>query len=337
MTDPAEIIGDHRWLPHRTNAACEQIQFVRMERADHRDVTFLEEQYLSPALQRCVLEVADISPTVARLPAASLGFIFHSSFALSTLMARVVDAPGVAMGLKEPIILNEIAALSRRGRRIRPFLAMVLQLLGRPFATGETIVVKPGNMANILIPDLLELRPEAHALLMYTPLPDFLRSVARKGMFGRAIYRRNFALLHGDGFFDAGYTEAELFEQTDLQIAAMAWLNHQAQFAQILASDLGPRCRSLDADVFIDRRDDVVTAAGRHLGLALDARAIASGPVFNQHSKQLGRDFDAGERARENAAVDAAHGAEIAMVVEWAGIVARQTGVPLALGSPLLD
>ena len=336
MTDVRSIVSDYRWLPHRLFADGSQIQFIRLERADHRAVTFLEEQYLAPDVERVVLPLAAVIEAAAAVPLSPTHFVFHSSLALSTLTTRLFDMPGVAMGLKEPIILNEIATLSRRGMRVRPLLSSVLRLLGRPFAPGEAVVVKPGNTANVLIPDILELRPDARALIMYAPLGDFINSVARKGMWARIVYRRLFALLRQDGFFDGGHSEEDIFEMTDLQIGAMAWLTHQAQFSQVIETAVGGRVRAIDADSFLANREVAVTALARFFGLDFDVQAVIDGPVFNQHSKQLGRAFDAGERERERAAAGAAYGEEIAMVVEWARGVAAHGGVPLDLGNRLI-
>ncbi len=336
MSTAERIFADYRWLPHHIDATGNRIEFVRLKRDDHRRVTFLEDKYLGPALERVVLPLEDVAMAAQTLKPAPLRFVFHSSFALSTLMARVFDRPGLAMGLKEPVILNEIGALFRKGRRVGALLDTALRLLGRPFGAGEAVVIKPGNMANVLIPEIMA-RSDARALLMYAPLPDFLQSIARRGMFGRAIYRRNFALLNGDGVLNAGFSEAELFEQTDLQIAAMAWLNHQAQFGHVLTDDRVGQYRSLASDAMLAAPQAAVAAAGQHLGVALDAGAIVAGPLFGEHAKELGRSYNAEDRRRDVAATAVAHGEEIAMVVTWAEIVAAQQGVPMRLPVSLLD
>src|SRR4051812_25127 len=45
MTSVAELVHDHCWVPHRINAPVTQIEFVRLERTQHRALTFLEERF----------------------------------------------------------------------------------------------------------------------------------------------------------------------------------------------------------------------------------------------------------------------------------------------------
>jgi len=269
-------------------------------------------------------------------------FVFHSAFCGSTLLARALDVPGIAMGLKEPAVLNDLAMARRSGvgePRLAELLDRVLTLLARPFCVGEATVIKPGNVANCLIERCLDLRPRARALLMYSPLPTFLRSIAKKGLWGRSWSRQLFQVLRPESKIDPGYSDTELFRQTDLQIAALAWLMHQAQFAEVLRRYGGERVRTLDGDVAVARGAEVLLATARLFELELtaaEADRIANGPVFREDSKSHVPGFDQSVRADEHAKVDAAHGEEIAMVLGWTDTVARHCSVPLALDAALL-
>jgi hypothetical protein len=336
MNAAADLVRDHAWLPHRIDASVSRIEFVRLERAQHRAVTFLEERFLPREAARRIVPFADVAREAAGLEPAPLHFLFHSSLALSTLVIRLLDLPGVSMGLKEPNILTEIAALARRGRDVRAPLATVLQLLGRPFARDEAILVKPSNSANNLVADLMKIRPDARGLILYAPLRDFLGSVARRGAPARMVFRRLFRLLRKDRGFDAGYTEDELFEQTDLQIIAMTWLTQQAQFARLCASGDG-RLRAIDTETLLGRKHEALEALGRHFRLRFDVPALIASPVLTQHSKELGRPYDETERRRDIDAANLAYGEEIGMVAGWAEAVARHAGTPMELPCRLLD
>jgi hypothetical protein len=329
------IIHDHRWLPHRLDAARGAIEFVRIDREGHRAVTFLEDQYFPADLPRQSVPVQQVIAAAGGAAEAPLHFIFHSSMALSTLAARLFDLPGIAMGLKEPVILNDLANLVRERRQVQPLIAPVLRLLGRPFGPGEAVVIKPGNVANVLMPALMAARPHARALCLFAPLETFLRSVAKKGMFGRVTYRRYFGLARRDGLIPTGFSDQDMFEQTDLQIAAMVWLNAHARFAQ-LTQQFGERMRTIDSERVLQHREAAIGAMGRHFALPLDPAAIVAGPLFGQHSKELGRAFDAEQRRREHDAAEQAHGEEIAMVAAWTRRVAEHAGVPMRLPAELL-
>ena len=132
-------------------------------------------------------------------------YIFHSAFAASTLLARALDVPGIAMGLKEPQILNELAEAARARALSGDPLRTVVQLLARPFAPGEKVVIKPSNVVNLLAPSLLELDPGSNAIFLFAPLPRFLRSIADKGLWGRRWVRRLQALIARDTGLDSAF------------------------------------------------------------------------------------------------------------------------------------
>ena len=49
---------------------------------------------------------------------APIHFIFHSAFCASTMLVRALDVPGSAMGISEPVILNDMVGWRRRGAEI---------------------------------------------------------------------------------------------------------------------------------------------------------------------------------------------------------------------------
>lgn len=341
LNPPDAVLSDPNWFPHHVDARSGAIRFLYLTRDAHRAAAFLSDENLKSAERRVDVAFADTAG--AGSPGTGpVHFVFHSAFCGSTLLARALDIPGRAMGLKEPAILNDVAQARRSGLgqpRLGALLERALTLLARPFSAGESTVIKPGNVANCLIEPCLDLRPRARALLMYSPLPTFLRSIAKQGLWGRSWSRQLFQVLRPESKIDPGYSDTEIFRQTDLQIAALAWLMHQAQFADALRRYGKERVRTLEGDVAIARGAEVLFAAARFFGFELtatEAAGIASGPVFSENSKSHQPGFDQGVRAREHAKVDAAHGEEIGMVLRWADAVALHCGVPLALEAPLL-
>lgn len=329
------IVGDATWHAHRTNAPLSEIQFVRLPRELHRKITFLEEKYFPPDLERVVLPMAVVRDAAAAIDAPLPRLIFHSSMATSTLLARVFDQPRTAMSLAEPIILNELSALKLRGVEVRPVLDTVLRLLSRSFADGEATVIKPGNTANNLIPDMVAVAPKMRGIIIHAPVADFLRSVAKKGMVSRIIYRRLYSFVTRERTLPTGFSAEEIFEQTDLQIAAMAWLHQHAELNGAAARWPG-MFRTIDSQTFLERKADTLRAAAAHFAIDLDADAIAASDVFQTHSKERERPFNDSQRAEEYARTQSAYGEEIDMVAAWVEAVGEHVGVPLVLPCPLL-
>lgn len=328
-----ELLGDPAWLPHQLLDGGRTLRLVHAPRAAHQAATFLDDDGLKESGSRLL----PVDALCGVAGGATLAFVFHSAFCCSTLLARALDLPGVSMGFKEPAILNDLAALHRSGRSVSGVLPAILALLGRPLAPGEHNVLKPSNVANILIEPLLNAVPGAHAVLLYAPLREFLMSIAGKGLWGRVWMRRLSLMLRASPQFDPGFSEADLFIQTDLQVAALAWLQHQKQFARVV-SRFGHRVRTLSSPTLLARREPTMVAVADHLRLPIAPDAVPHRlrpDVFTEHSKRLGERYDADQRAEDQRAAESAYAGEIDMVVSWAAAIARQFQVPLELDRAL--
>ncbi len=332
------IAGDAAWLAHRYDPISDNVHFVRAGRDDHRAATFLTDEFLKAADRPEI--ISREAALAAAGASAPIHFVFHSAYCCSTLLARAFDIEGVAMGLKEPVILNDLSGWKHRGgssSRIAEVLDGAMRLLARPFAPGEASIVKPSNLINAFAPAMLAMRPEARALLLYAPLRLYLASIAKKGMWGRLWVRDLFVKLGKDGLVDYGFSPDEVMQQTDLQIAAIGWLGQHRLFAS-LAERFPERVRTLDSETLVARPAESLAALTELYGLDLTpsaVTAIASGPAFTRHSKG-GESFGRAERLAEQRAAEAAHAEEIDKVAIWAEAVAASAGQRLELAAPLL-
>lgn len=342
QTDPvtAAIAREAQWLPHRYDPGHDSIHFRRTPRDQHRAATFLTDEYLPAGAPPTVLRRTDARAAAGA--AAPIHFIFHSAFCCSTLLARAFDIEGKSMGLKEPLILNDLVGWAHRGgtpAQVAEVLDDSLALLARPFGRGETIVVKPSNVANAMAPAMLAMRPAANALLLYAPLRDYLNSIARKGMDGRLWVRDLLVKLLKDRLIDLGFSGEDYLRHTDLQTAAVGWLAQHALFARMVERFGAQRVRSLASDQVTGRPAEVVSALSQLFAIELDAAAVAAvvaGPAFTRHSKNES-EFGGAARIAEQRDAAELHGDEIEKVAIWAEAVAASAGVPLDPGAPLLS
>lgn len=341
MANTSSPAADPLWLAHRYDAAADTIQFVHVTRAQHRAATFLTDEYLPQAKSPRVLTRPGAVQQAA--PAAPVHFLFHSAFCCSTLFARALDREGVAMGLSEPVILNDIVGWRHREELTAQVIAQRLDqsllLLSRPFQNGESVVIKPSNLVNVLAPALLALRPEARAILMHAPLDAFLGSIARKGLWGRLWIRELYVKLLREDLAVFGLSVAERLQLSDIQVAAVCWLAQHKLFNELVVRFGSARVRTLDSDELMQRPADALAAAAALFGLPLDDGAISdivAGPAFTRHSKSGGQ-FSPAERAAEREAGLKAHADEVEKVAIWARRLAEVNRISLTLPAPLLD
>lgn len=328
------------WLAHRYDPGHDAYHMLPVPRQTHRESIFLTDEYLPAGTKPLIVGRAE---AIARsTPAAPLHWIFHSAFCCSTLLARAFDLPGSAMGLKEPVVLNDLIGWRRRhepGPDMATVLSDTLALLARPFADGEAVVVKPSTAANALGPAVLALRPASAAVLLYAPLPTFLASIAKKELEGRLWVRTLLAGMLDDGLAPFGYSAREHFAHTDLQVAALAWLGQQMLFADLVARYGTDRIRTLDSATLTAQPRAAMAAAARLFAIPMSDRLLddlVAGPAFKRHSK-FGNAFDAGARAMEHRAAADTHAREIEVVVRWAERVAESFGIALTPPAALLE
>ncbi|GAB5487820.1 MAG: hypothetical protein Pars2KO_13900 [Parasphingorhabdus sp.] len=341
----AEIINDASYLAHRYDEMTDAFRLLPVPRDVHRQCTFITDEHL-PDIENFSLhrrlELQAHNPETA-----PVHFIFHSAYCCSTMMARAFDIEGVSMGLKEPVVLNDMIGWRRRGAdqaKWHEVLDQSLDLLSRPFGDDRAVVIKPSNICTPLAIPMLEARPKAKALLLYAPIESFLKSIAKKEMWGRIWVRDVLIGTRQDGYFIDGFEADDLLRLTDLQVAAIGWLSQHAAFARIIDTIGEERVKALDSESFLGQPDDTIMALSKQFELNLDdekLQAILSGPAFTSHSKlDQNRDreiFDAKTRQAEQNQMMELHGKEIEMVAQWARAVADSQGIKMNIGAELIS
>lgn len=331
----SDLLSNGEWLAHRYDATADAYHMRNLGRQAHNDATFITDEYLGVEANPVIIDRKNAMALVAK--DSSLHFILHSAFCASTMLAKGFDLPGQSMGLKEPVLLNDIVGYRRRGAApaaVAERLDHGLHMLARPFGADKTVVVKPSNVFNALASAALVMRPESKAVLLYAPLPVFLVSVARKGLWCRLWCRELLEGLITDGIVDLGFDDRDYFRQSDLQIAAVGWLAQHRLFQQIALKFEHDRIATLSSEDLTANPANALVACAAHFGFELK-HALADGhPAFRTHSKSGGY-FQTNDRQAEHEIARQAYGEEIEKVLIWADAVARSAGIELSLPNKL--
>ena len=337
-TATADLLANAEWLAHRYDPQHDAFHYRFVPRARHATVPFITDDCLG--IEPSSVIIARGNAVQAVSSRAPIHFIFHSAYCASTMLVRALDVPGSAMGLSEPVVLNDMIGWRRRGAEPRhhaQVLVDAIDQLARPYAPGESLVIKPSNIFNGLAAQSLSLFPNARALLLYAPLPDFLLSVARKGLWCRLWTRELLEGMLHDGLVDLGFEPRDFFRQSDLQVAAVGWLAQQALFHRLVDAFGPARIASLDSETLTREPADAVARVARHFtlpGCDRGRAAYADHPSIARNSKS-GKRFVTGERQSDQQAARRAYGEEIDQVTVWARAVAERAGVAMDLPLPL--
>lgn len=334
MTNPQSLAADPAWFPERLDWRRGIVRFAHMSRDVLAAEAFLDERAAPSAGARVD---APLDEVLAATPSGRTPrFIFHTAFCCSTLLARALDAPGFALTLKEPQITLDLASAMRVDPRYRgEYGARVARtlfgLLARPHQGDEAIVVKPTNVASILM--RAAAAEGAPMILLYGGLRDFLISVLKKGEEGRAFFRKQYLSFAMDGAGLSGIEQRQAMGFTDLQIAALVWRHQIEAFAAMLAGP-SPHAASLDYRRLLADPPSVLAASAHRLGLATPAElldAAACGDIFSHNAKFSDRKFNAAQRDSEQLDVEARWKTELDLIENWTAPITLDVDARLPL------
>lgn len=255
-------------------------------------------------------------------------FVFHHAFVGSTLLARCLNQSDAFFALKEPWILRRIADLKRRcrnaseRRRWQQQSKLFLRLLCKRYSSGETLVIKPTNVANNLIADICRWLPNSRVLYLYSGLEGFLISNLKKT---DETKNRMPSLMNA--FLDDSDIRRRCRPITDfrklnfLQVCATVWLACLYSLAVQHKKIRGDRVRLLDVDSFLSSPEVTLTLVSRFFGQPPSAQQLnqmTSLSVLGVHAKvDDGAAYSAAQRSREYVQVFYAYREAIEQTVYW--------------------
>ena len=179
------LLIDPAYLLQAVDPAADTAAFLPVEGARLRKAAFVDGR--EPLSDRPVLTARGLSAAVSAIegPAPTARYVFHGAFCGSTLLARLLDAPGHALVLREPDVLSSLADRKLEAESAGPLLgrlcALATSSLFRPRRPGEPVVVKPSNWVNNLLDELCDAALDARAVFIESELSDFLEAVFRGG------------------------------------------------------------------------------------------------------------------------------------------------------------
>src|SRR5262249_51695413 len=126
--------------------------------------------------------------------------------------------------------------------------------------------------------------------------------------------------IAGDSGQPLPWKPHEIFQMSDLEIAALVWHLQIGEFRRSWSAFEPGRVASLNCDAFLADPAAVIAKldAFFELGLGLaHIERVLNGPLLRNHAKAPGQAYDAQRRADEKAAMRARIGTDLERVIEW--------------------
>jgi len=306
--DIGAFLADEKNFLYVLDLARGEYVFTSTTRGEIAELPFLDNRTLGKHDDLTHVHASRVLPALApdgqALAANTCHFIFHTSFCCSTMIARCLDWPGKNLSLKEPFAFLSLSGFCRNAPGFDPanpnwkvMRDSTLYLLSRPFEGKESVLIKPSNGANNMLPEALAYPATGNVLLLYRGLEAFLVSIIRGGPSRANNIEQMAALARKDFPHATSLTESDVAGLTHVERAAFFWAVQMKVFEGYAKTGAG-KVKTLDADAFLS---DPEALLGRLsiffcLGFTKDEIAkILQSPAFLSHSKNPRQAFSAGE------------------------------------------
>ena len=261
--------------------------------------SFLDTRLPVPLAQAKPLAVAAVA--AAKLPRAPVGWLFHTSFCASTLLARALHVPPHAVALKEPLVLRRLADARKWGWPLDGLVEPTLGVLARPWHPGGAIVIKPTHVALNVAADLLAATPDSRGLVLTSALDDFLISNLKKPPDSQAKIPQLIERALRATRFAERLPAAALAPPNLVCAAGVPWAAQREHVLDLVASVGVHRLRGMDASQLLG---DVAGTVGKvvlWLQMAVPREVVAAhvAEVAARNAKELAAAYSPEQRARE--------------------------------------
>lgn len=327
-----ELINDSQYLAYKFNFDTETISFLPVAADEIRQAASLSRDNFDSSRKLVDVPLATLIDN-AILPQQALvtkppRFIFHTAFCASTFLSRCLDVKGVSVSLREPQLLLDAANAKRLHWRsltsrvdFRDLPKLFLSLLQKHASATETLIIKPINSVNNIIPELLQITGSSKSLLLYTDARNFVLSSLKKGEGGKQTVRSMFDLLRCDFVHLSGLQLTQVIHMTDLRVIMTLWRLQLEQAEQALRQ-FAPEniMASLYAENLIHKPLESIRASNQFLDLGISAEqidAIVNSDERNVDAKNAQEVFTVEKREQDYRLLEQFYRRDLDDGLEW--------------------
>ncbi len=329
------VLSDPSWFLSGVDSDGKKLLFCRTSEARIRQLSFLDGRdpvaVTAEQIDVPIRYALDFAEDSVQLPPA--GFIMHTSFCGSTLLANLVQASTNVLVYREPNCLVELANLKAQKHKLtentsywHELVKLVVSQLNKSWA-GVPVVVKPSNWANTLLPELSAFEKSPSFVIATMPEMDFLLANLRggKARLGYSLNLLNHYLASGQAS-RADVLAVERVGFTPIgRLLRLLVILHRAQ-ADALDRYL-PGSVRFELNKIQNAPSKVLEETGFALGLKMDA-ALAARAVqttMPRHAKAQGETFEVEVERAETQRLYAQFADEFASLTDWRDDWAAET------------
>ena len=340
-----EVVSDPGLFPQKIDFFRQMILFVRLQRSDFQQASFLDDRILTPQTDGKWARFDSVESALASAaPMRPLHFIFHAGHVGSTLLSRLLEEAGGVLALREPLPLRALAeaqdVLGEIDSLISPeqfdsLMRGQLLLWSRGYPDTRMVVVKATSTAARLAPRLLAAHPSARAIYLNLDFDSYLaallagdNSIVDLRGHGAERMRRLQAF--------AAPPATPLHAMSAGELAALAWVTETLTQTR-LSEAFGPRVLSMDFNLMLRDVGGALRDACRHFDLSAPDAYFANAPqsrVLQRYAKAPEAPYSPRMRADILTQARALKAEEILKGRRWIEALSRRCPAVEALFSP---
>ena len=329
------LIADPDIFPQRLDLGARRILFVRLDEAQIRGASFLDDRVLRADMMASWIPLDALLAEKPQSGSRPPAWIFHIGHCGSTLLSRLLPAIAPMLPIREPQALRALADARRHpvrdsGQRgngdWQRLFDLLLSLLSRSYRPDQTALIKSTSDCNALIEPALAADPGSRAVLMHVSLRNYLATMIVDGRPRPDVDGHLATRLHElQPFLDE---PGSLLGQhlAPEHRAAVVWLSGVAQLDHARRA-LADRVMTLDFDDFLQSVPAELARTARFLGATVDDGTVAeaiAGPVMRTNAKAPDRPFTPSSRSAKLAGNYAASREQIDEGMRWADSLASE-------------
>ena len=329
LLDARDIVNNPDFMLYRIDIDSAELHFLEVTKDTFQKSTYLDNRIQYTKERLVALPIEEVIRAFEHVPTtrSPVQFIFHISFCCSTLLSRALQSPGDTLVIREPWIFFQMSSVKTRmiatgewEKQGPALIDLMLTLLNKTYAPDEHIVIKPSNLSNNIIDDVLTILPDSHGILLYTDLREFIISNLKKDDDTKQkipwLASEAAALVHYKDSFP-GIIPAQL---PHLRAAAVFWHAQMLHFMHLL-SNRPERLRALRSQDLLNSPAAILGSVSDWLGLKLTADhfdKVINGSVWHSHAKDPRYQYGMELRDEENRDIIGRYASEIDDALAWA-------------------
>jgi hypothetical protein len=313
--------------PHTWDLANDGVYLIRTTEDDFVKASFLDQRMMTPQTKGNWAKAQDVRAAVDEAGLTEgLGFIFHVGHVGSTLVSRLIGGEAL-LSVREPTPLRVLAQIKADLSTPESYydtaeyerdLTTFLKLWSRPFAPGQTPVIKATSFAAECAEDVVVRDGCRGALFMYDHPEVHLASTLagpNSRLEAKAMAQPRLKRLHQR----LGASPWRLHAMNEGARIAMGWASEMAAL-MAAAERRQNQVLWLDFDQFLAKPGRGLAAVFERFGVhptPADIDALVTGPIMTQYAKAPEHAYDVKLRNEVLAAGRAENPGEIADGMAW--------------------